>query len=360
MKILHLYKDYYPVIGGIENHIKNLAEAQAAAGHQVTVLVCAQGLNTTIETLNGVKVIKAGRFFTTASMPISISQSMVLMNLKPDIAHLHSPYPLGEVANWLLRRGGATIISFHSDVIRQKVLMRFYGPLFSRVLLHADRIIATSSNYIKTSSWLLPVREKCEVIPLGVDANRFNPLTDNRAKSSRLLFVGRLRYYKGLDILLKAMTRLPDVQLNVIGDGSMRKIWGALSEELGLAERVFFSGDVHDDELSEWYRSSDIFVLPSTSRAEAFGTALIEAMASGLPCITAELGTGTSWVVENNATGFVVPPANPEAMAEAISILLRDVSLRKKMGCAGRRRVEQFFSQEQMILKVENLYKRLL
>ncbi|HIQ02107.1 MAG TPA: glycosyl transferase family 1, partial [Anaerolineales bacterium] len=173
MEVLHIYKDYYPALGGIENHIKVLAEAQAGAGHRVTVLVCDPGPRTRVEELHGVRVVKAGRLTTAASMPLSISQPLGLARLRPDIAHVHSPYPLGEVANWLLGRARATIITHHSDVVRQRGWLRLYGPLLHRVLAAADRVIATSPRYIETSPWLRPVREKCVVVPLGVDHRRF-------------------------------------------------------------------------------------------------------------------------------------------------------------------------------------------
>lgn len=360
MEILHIYKDYYPVVGGIENHIKTLAEGQVANGHKVTVLVCSPYYKSSEEILNGVKIIKAGRLATIASMPLSIAQPLALTRLTPDIVHIQSPFPLGELANWFIRKGKTTVITYQSDVVRQKGLLKFYGPLLRRVLCNADRIIVTSHSYMEISPWLLPVRGKCDVIPLGIDISRFVLSRHNNTAAPMLLFVGRLRYYKGLDTLLRAMISLPDVQLSVVGDGPMKENWQMLAKELGLDERVNFVGNVEDRDLPDWYKRADIFVLPSNSRAEAFGLVLLEAMASGLPCITTELGTGTSWIVQNGKTGLVVLPSNPQALAEAITSLLQDPPRRKMMGQAGRARVEQYFSSRQMILKVEALYERLI
>jgi rhamnosyl/mannosyltransferase len=360
VNILHLYKDYYPVLGGIENHIKVLAEAQAAAGHQVIVLVCDPGRRTRIEERNGVKVIKAGRLATVASMPLSFTQAVILARLRPDVVHVHSPYPLGEVANWLIGRGKTTVITHHSDVVRQRRILRFYGPLLRRVLSAADRIIATSPRYIETSPWLQPIREKCVEVPLGVDVIRFGSSNQSNTGPLTLLFVGRLRYYKGLDALLRALTHVPEVHLTVVGDGPMRGSWEALSQELGLTRRVDFVGEVEDVELPGYYHGADLFVLPSNARAEAYGIVLLEAMASGLPCITTELGTGTSWIVQDNITGLIVPPADPLALAKAITTLLQDPARRQAMGQAGRERVVQHLSKEQMIRKVGALYEELL
>ena len=360
MNILHIYKDYFPILGGIENHIKVLAEAQAAAGHQVIVLVCDPGPRTRVETLNGVKIIKAGRLATAASMPLSLSQPITLARLRPDVAHVHSPYPLGEVANWLLGRAQATVITHHSDVVRQQGWLRLYGPLLRRVLHAAGRIIATSPRYIETSPWLRPVREKCIVVPLGVGHRRFAPAPAPFDGPPTLLFVGRLRYYKGLDTLLHAMANLPEVHLNVVGDGPMRAPWETLAEELGIASHVRFLGEVDDTNLPALYHQAHLFVLPANARAEAFGTVLLEALASALPCITTEVGTGTSWVVQDGITGLVVSPRVPQALAEAIRRLLDDHQRRAAMGRAARARVEAEFTLEQMVARVQAVYEGVL
>ena len=360
MNILHLYKDYYPVLGGIENHIKVLAEAQAAAGHRVTVLVCNPGRRTCLETLNGVEIIKAGRLTTVASIPLSLTQPLALARLKTDIVHVHSPYPLGELSNWLLSQARATVITHHSDVVRQKSWLRLYGPFLRRVLHAADRIFATSPRYIESSSWLQPVSHKCVVVPLGVNTNRFKPIQRPCKNSFTVLFVGRLRYYKGLDALLRALSQVPQARLTIVGKGSMEQEWQVLSNELGLTGRVAFVGEVDDADLPGYYQQADLFVLPANARAEAFGMVLLEAMASSLPCITTELGTGTSWIVQDGVTGLVVPTQNPTALAEAINKMITDESLRQQFARAGLARVEIEFSEQAMVNRVGQVYEELL
>lgn len=360
LRILHVYKDYFPVLGGIENHVRVLAEAQAAMGHQVIVSVCAIGRVTIIEDLAGVRVVKSGRLTTVASMPISASQPLAIARLRPDIIHMHSPFPLGELAASVFSHGAPLVITHHSDVVRQKGLLRLYGPLLRRVLRRADRVIATSQNYADTSPWLAPVRGKCSIVPLGVDHRRFTPGEGaTKGGECRLLFAGRLRYYKGLDGLLHSLVRLPGVALDVCGDGPMRAQWERLAQEVGVADRVRFLGEVDDAELPELYRRAGIFVLPANSRAEAFGTVLLEAMASGLPCVTTEVGTGTSWVVRDGVTGLVVPAGNPEALTAALTRLLADLDERARMGAAGRARVEAEFTEEVMVRRVAEVYETL-
>ncbi|MBE7473083.1 MAG: glycosyl transferase family 1 [Anaerolineae bacterium] len=360
MNILHLYKDYYPVLGGIENHIKILAEAQAAAGHEVTVLVCNPGFKTCHKTLNEVKIIKAGRLTTQASMPISLSQPLILARLHPDIVHIQSPYPLGEAANWLIGRARATVISYQSDIVKQKTLLRFYGPILRQVLRAADGIITNNPRYLESSPWLHPVRPKCRVIPIGINLNRFNPGPRTSSGPLKLLFVGRLRYYKGLDTLLHALTQLPQVHLTIVGIGPMQAQWQALSQELGLSSRVNFAGEIDETHLPDYYHQADVFVLPSNARSEAYGIVLLEAMAAGLPCVTTELGTGTSWIVQDEVTGFVVPPQNPGALAQAIAMLEANNTLRRRMGQAGQVRVQAEFSQEIMVSRIMQFYQELL
>jgi glycosyltransferase involved in cell wall biosynthesis len=360
MNILHLYKDYYPVLGGIENHIRTLAEGQVAAGHEVTVLVCNPGPRTEQQQLAGVKVVKAGRLTTAASMPLSIAQPWLLSRLRPDIVHVHSPYPLGEVANYWWGRGRYTVITHHSDVVRQRGWLRLYGPLLRRVLRRADAIIAATPPYLASSPWLQPVCKNCVVVPFGIDTHYFQPGSKEPRDVPQLLFVGRLRYYKGVDTLLNALVHVPKAQLTIVGEGPMGREWRLLSHRLGLSPRVHFAGSVAGNELRDLYRQADLFVFPSNARSEAFGIALLEAMASGLPCITTELGTGTSWVVQHGVTGFVVPPRDPGALAGAIRQALADPARLQQLAAASLERARTEFSQEKMVTAVMQLYEHLL
>lgn len=366
MHILHVYKDYYPVLGGMENHIKMLAEALVQQGHQVTVLATHPTSRTHIENIRDVHVIKAGRLATVASAPLSFSLPIWLWRQRPDVAHLHFPYPVGELSQLLCGRARRLVITYHSDVVRQKGLLQLYRPFLWKVLHRADRIIATSHNYITSSPYLSRVREKCRVIPLGVEVERFGHAEAGKVRDIReiygsplLLFVGKLRYYKGLQYLLRAMPDLP-AKLLVIGSGPMQNEWQSLSESLGLSARVFFLGEVSDQDLPAYYQACDIFVLPASERSEAFGTVQIEAMASGLPVVCTELGTGTSFVNVHGETGLVVPAKDPAALTAAISRLLLDEARRQQMGQQGRQRALSEFSQQIMVQRTIGLYEEVL
>jgi glycosyltransferase involved in cell wall biosynthesis len=358
LRILHVYKDYSPVVGGIENHIRVLAEAQAAAGHEVAVLVCDPGGLAGIERRAGVDVIRARRLATALSMPLSLHQPWLTARHRADIVHVHSPFPLGEITALAVRRRTRFVITYHSDVLRQRTALRLYAPLLRQVLRSADRIVATSPRYVESSPWLRPLADRCCVIPLGVDPDRFTP--GPGVGRAELLFVGRLRHYKGLDVLLRTLAGLPDVRLRVVGEGPMGTAWRSLAHELGVARRVQFEGEVADPDLPGVYRDAGILVLPSTSRAEAFGTVLLEAMASGLPCIATEVGTGTSWVVQHGVTGRIVPAGDVDALRGTVAELVADPGARAAMGAAGRRRVEQHFTEAAMNERILDLYGELL
>lgn len=369
LRVAHVYKDYHPVRGGIEHHVQVLAEAQAAAGHAVSVLVANPAGGRTITAReNGVEVIRAGRWVTWASTPLSPTLPVRLLRQGGDIAHLHFPHPPGEVALLVGRPARRSVLTVHCDIVRQRRLARLYRPLLARVLRRVDRVVVTSHLVRDSLPWLGPVLDRVRVVPLGVDTDRFRP--DQVASRGRLrqfwgvpedvpvlLFVGRLRHYKGGDVLLQALTRLAGVHLVVVGDGPLGEPWRRLADELGVAGQVTFAGSVPDADLPDWYGAADLFVLPSTSSAEAFGTVLLEAMASGLAVVSTEVGTATSWVNVDGLTGRVVPPADPAPLAAAVRQLLADPGRCRGMGLAGRARVETEFSRAAMVAGVQSVYE---
>ncbi len=358
MNILHVYKDYPPILGGIENHVKVLAEGQAGRGHAVTVLVTnPTGAATTRTVENDVAVIRAGRLATVASTPLTLALPWRLRRLRPDIVHLHFPYPIGEVSQWLLRRGQATVLSYHSDVVRQASILRFYRPLLERVLAFVDAIIIGSPP-MRDSAYLAEHQAKLRLIPYGIPLNRFQAqppkaeLARVRSQSvdaaalaaspaPLLLFVGRLRYYKGLDTLIRALPQIP-ARLLVVGAGPMAEPWQTLARAVGVADRIDWLGEVPDADLPALYHLADLFVLPASHPSEAFGLVQVEAMAAGLPVVCTELGTG-----------------DPGALTSAIAELLADSALRAKMGAAAQLRAGEF-DLDLMVDRVMALYGELV
>jgi rhamnosyl/mannosyltransferase len=375
MNILHIYKDYPPIVGGIENHLQLLADGQAWRGHTVTALVThPNARRTTYTTENGVRVVRARRLATVASTPLSASLAIQRWRERPDIVHLHFPYPVGEMSQWALGRGTPGVLTYHSDVVRQASILRFYKPLMMRALDAAEAIIIGSPP-MRQSAYLAGRQDKLHLIPYGIVLSRFSarPADSEMARvryrylGSRaaapdslplLLFVGRLRYYKGLDTLIAALPRIK-ARLIVAGSGPMQGAWQDLAGQLSVSDRVAWLGDVPDADLAALYHLADLFVLPASHPSEAFGLVQVEAMAAGLPVVCTELGTGTTYVNRDGETGLVVPPRDPLALADAVNKLLADAGLRIGMGEAARLRAREF-DVETMVDRTLALYAEVL
>ena len=282
-----------------------------------------------------------------------------------DLVHLHAPYPPAELAQLSLGRGKPFVITYHSDIVRQKLAGRIYAPLLRMVLQRAARIAVSSPAYVESSPFLRRVREKCRLIHFGIELARFRETAQVQADAQRLrrrfgerpllLFIGRLRHYKGVDTLIRAMRQV-DARLLIIGVGPMQEAWRELARAEGVSDKLTFLGECSERESLAARYAADLFALPSTNRAEALGIVQLEAMACGLPVLCTELGTGTSYVNQHEKTGLVVPPNDAQALAAAINRLLADPMLRAQMGAAGRMRVRNEFSSQSMIRNSISFY----
>ncbi|MDX1383030.1 MAG: glycosyltransferase, partial [Thermoanaerobaculia bacterium] len=340
-----------------------LAERQAERGLEVSVLVTGAGPTAT-RTERGVRVIRAHRSLTLASTPLSLDLVRSLPRLEADVRHLHLPYPLADVAEIGARRrgGGALVVTYHCDVVRQKVLGRLYRPLLRRLLARADRVLVSSERMLESAKALAAVRDRCVVVPYGidprglegVDAGEVAALRE-RYPGPRVLFVGRLRHYKGVAVLLRAVEQIEGTLL-IAGSGPMERAWRQAAAASPAQERIHFVGHLDDDALALHYHAADVFALPSDRRAEAFGLVLLEAMACGTPVVSTELGTGTSDVNRHGETGLVVPPGDAEALAGALRTLLGDDALRARLGATARRRVRAAFDPERMVAATIDAY----
>lgn len=376
MKILHVYKDYAPILGGIENHIRWQAEGMCARGHDVSVLVTNLTAHTTHEVVDGVPVTKCARHLNVSSAPVAAALPFYLRRLggDADIVHLHAPYPPGELSQLLAQAGRRTVITYHSDIIKQATMLRFYAPFLRQILKRADQILVSNPPYVQSSPFLRPIAAKnpakIKVVHFGIDLQRFTPTSAVTQRSAELraqfgpgpliLFVGRLRYYKGVDVLVRAMAQVNGARCLIVGNGPEEERIRALVTELGLADRVSLSGSLLDADLPAIYHAADLFVLPSIHRSESLGIVLLEAMATGLPLISTELGTGTSYVNRHGETGLVVSPGDIDALASAINRLLGNEDLRRQFGEAALRCARQDFSLTQMLDATEQVYQSLL
>jgi rhamnosyl/mannosyltransferase len=256
-------------------------------------------------------------------------------------------------------------VTYHSDIVRQARLAAWYGPFLRRFLRRADAIIATSDNYLQSSRILGGFRDKCTVIPLGIDLARFRLRPQQAAEIEAVrarygpgivLFIGRFRYYKGLHVLIRAMSRAEGTLL-LIGTGRLENDLRQLVRSTKLEDRVLFLGELSDREAEIHLHACDLLVLPSILRSEAFGIVLLEAMACAKPVVSTELGTGTSSANRHEETGLVVKPDDTESLAQAITHLLANPELREKYGKAGRQRVERHFSAQDMVDRILAVYE---
>ena len=366
MHVLHVYKAYPPVVGGIEHHRRLLAETQARRNLDVTVLVASATGRASVREENGVRVVRTRPWGTVASAPISPGLARWVRRIVPDVTHLHFPYPPGELAHRVFGRSRVTIVSYHSDIVRQRWLGKLYGPLMRRLLNRADRVLVGSPPYLRTSPHLRRMTKSCTVVPMGIDPRPFQTVDPkgseqirSREGSPLVLFVGRLRYYKGVDVLIKAAPGI-DARILLVGTGPMDREWRRLAAMSPAASRIRFLGHAPAEELPLYYAAADVVVLPSSYRSESFGLVLLEAMAAGRPVVSTELGTGTSFVNQHGETGMVVASGDADALAEAVNALLRDPERRRQMGLNGRRRVHEEFHFEQMVDRTIDVYREAL
>jgi len=367
--VLHIYKDYYPpVVGGIENHL-NLLCGALRDDYDVRVLVAnPAGRKTLRETIDGIEVVRAGQLGRPGGTPLSPSFPLWLKRLRSDILHFQLPHPTGVLAYLFARPRGRVVVTYQCDIVRQAGWLWLYGPFLRWFLRRADAILPTSPPLVQSSPYLRRVAEKCVPVPMGIPLERFRPRPEieSRAAAIRaahdrpiLLFVGQLRYYKGLHYLLQAM-RDVEADLIIVGDGTERPRLESLVEHLAIEEQVTFAGERTGDDLLAHYYAADIFCFPSHLRAEAFGLAQVEAMACGLPVVSCRVGTGVEWVNQDGVTGFVVPPGAPEKLSGAINRLLARPQLRREMGENARRRAQAEFGLKLMAERIKAVYRWVL
>lgn len=369
VKILHIAKAYYPNVGGIETSARQIAEGSVNYGHDVTVL-CFGDENENV-TVNGVKVIRIKPFFNVGSASISWKYYREYMRLSEDsdIIHFHVPNPMGELAFCRQKNIKArTLCTYHLDPFKPKAFVPLYTRLLNAFMKKVDVICPTSPYYIVSSKIIENFLEKCRTIPLGVDVKSFQEVSAEKIaeaekvvaslKHPRILFSGRFAYFKGIPNLLEAMTLLPDYSLIMVGDGKKRRETEEQIDRLNLRDRVVLAGMQTGEFYRAFFHTADVFAFPSTW-PESFGIVGIEALAAGLPIVTTEIWAGSSYYNEDGKTGFIVPPQDPQALADALREILTNKELRDKMSVNARIRADKF-AIERMPERYEEVYKFLM
>jgi rhamnosyl/mannosyltransferase len=281
-----------------------------------------------------------------------------------DVIHFHMPFPIGDLGCLLSGFKGEVVVWWHSDVVRQKMLMKLYRPIMEKFLARADVIIVATQGHIEGSDFLPKYRKKCVVIPFGVDSiiwekasEYMKERTPIKKKRVQMLFVGRLVYYKGCDVLLDAFRSVEGAELTLIGGGDLEEELKKKAKADGVLDRVHFLGSVDDEQLSQAFADCDVFVLPSVLKSEAFGLVQIEAMAYGKPVINTNLPSGVPYVSINGLTGLTVPPSDSKALSTAMQWMVDHEIERLEMGRKARERVEEYYRMEEMLKSVLNVYE---
>lgn len=367
MNVLHFYKTYYPdSFGGVEQVIFQIAEGLAPAGVNTTVLSTSQRGNSK-QSIGKHTSVTSGRDFQVLSTAFSMSSINKLRELAKDadIVHYHYPWPFMDLAHLLNGIDKPTVLTYHSDIVRQKIALQFYRPVQNCFLGKMDRIVAASPNYLASSTTLQKYKNKTCVIPIGLDENTY-PAPDSGVvdkwqsayPNSFFLFIGMLRYYKGLDILLRAAqgTNFP---ILILGDGPLKNDLKNQAHALGLSN-VHFLGALPDSDKVALLSLCKALVFPSNARSEAFGISLVEASMHAKPMICCEIGTGTTFINQDRVTGLVVPPDEPEMLRQAMNTLWHSKELRETYGGNARTRFEKVFTAQDMANRYLSLYQSLL
>ena len=372
VKILQLSKFYPPVRGGIETTTFELTEGINRFGLLADVL-CSNKSATSRRELapSGYQIVRAASAGSLLSM--SIAPALVAearrMVRNYDIVHVHMPDPMAALAIWIVRPDAHVVLHWHSDVIRQRLSRKLYEPLQHWLIQRADAIIATTSVYADASEVLRPWTHKVHVIPIGisdplphVNTERVGAIRARYPGKKIVLGLGRMTYYKGFEVLIRAANHLPDdVQILIGGAGSLYGKCLAQIDELGLQHKVKLLGLLSEDDLVDHYAAADVFCLPSTARSEAFGVAMLDAMAMSKPIVSTDIeGSGVPWINQHRVTGLSVPVGEARALAQALSELLADRALSAGYGQAGRKRYAEDFTADRMTRQVIDLYHELV
>lgn len=372
LRILCFGRFYDEIPGGMQKHIEHLF-ASLRAKVQYTHLVPSRDRHGARFSLHGFPVIRTPSLNIDGSLAISpqlVSTARHLHKEHPfDLIHLHFPDPMSHLASLALPANIPRIITWHADIIRQKILLKLYRPLLLQALDSAAAIIVPTPAHIRSSSELplLQDQNRFHIIPFGFSLDPFlvrHPKADEIIRQfpgQRIFALGRHVYYKGFDVLIKTLRQLPSsVQLLIGGAGPLTKTWQTLAKSESVAERVHFLGLISDEELPAYYHACDIFCLPAVSQAEAFGIVQVEAMAAGKPVVSTRLNNGVDFVNQHGISGLTVPPGDVEALAQALAKLLNDPTLHKKLGQQARERALSDFSLEAMGNKTLQLYQQTL
>lgn len=354
--VMHVYRTYFPdPQGGMQEAIRQMCLATKAAGVSNTVFTLSpKPYPAEIDRPEG-RVIRARSWAAPASCDLGGVDALAKFRslaTQSDVLHFLFPWPYADLMHTLAGTRTPAVLTYVSDVVRQRWLGKAYAPLMWRTLRSMRAIVANCPAYVQTSPILSDhsIRDKVRVIPLGIVEESY-PVDGDESVLPRLgleegepyfLFIGVLRYYKGLHTLIKAAQQVK-ARIIIAGSGPEGENLRALANQLG-ARNVIFAGQISDHEKVSLLKRCRALVLPSHLRSEAYGMVLVEASIFGRPLVSCEIGTGTSFVNAHEESGLVVPPEDAAALGNALNTLLKDSSCAEAFGRGARARYDRLFS----------------
>lgn len=388
MHIVHLGKYYFPAVGGMESLIRSQALAQAKSGHTVDVVAInhitrngvdvlgrTRGITNSTRDQDGpVTVHRVSRFGNIAKCDLTASLRSTLGRIaakKPDIWHLHTPNATMVLGlQSLLNTCQPLVVTHHSDIINQRFLRPAYQLVERRIYDRAALILSDSPNYIGGSRQLKRFINKVNVLPIGIDIADYGTVSEETKRWEKLysqqfgeplwLCVGRLAPYKGLEVAIAALEKVPGT-LGIIGTGPSEAKWRSLAEQLGVSARIRWIGRCSDAQLRAAYRVATALWFPSNARNEGFGIVQVEAMASGCPVINTDLpDSGVAWVSKHEQTGLTIPVGDSDALVAASLRILNEPGLRQRLARAAVEHATANFDQNQLNHQCLELYTSVL
>jgi glycosyltransferase involved in cell wall biosynthesis len=372
MKVLHIYRTYFPdPPGGLQEAIRQICLGTKAHGVDNTVFALSPNPDPKTISRDEANVVRARSWFAPASCDIGGLEALSIFRhevQQADVIHYLFPWPFADLLHQTVGVHKPSVLTYISDIVRQRSLNALYSPLMWRTLMSMRAIVSNAPNYASSSRVLSDPRLQNQLrqIPLGIDEASYPKQGDDSIfsrlgienKSPYFLFVGVLRYYKGLQYLIEAASKI-NAQIVVAGSGPMEQSLVNQTKLIG-ATNVIFAGQVSECEKIALIKHCKALVLPSHLRSEAYGMVLVEASMFGKPMISCEIGTGTSFVNQHQETGFVVQPESPNQLAQAMNKLLCDDALTERFGRTARQRYESLFSGAALGKAYADLYRHVI
>jgi len=370
IRVLQFGRYFPPHIGGTENVMFDLFEGLNKKGIATDVLCCNDYNQYEESNFGEAKVLRTKTFFKFGSIAFSPQQILVLRRIwkQYDIIHVHHPAPMATVALWLIKPSCKIVIYWHSDIVRQRLLLLFFKPLQNWLLKRSDSIVATTPNYIKASESLQKYPPKTSYIPIGISTlpitneEKLKNLQKQYHEKKIVFSLGRLVGYKGFKYLIDAAKYLDDTYVILIGGaGPLR---ASLEDQIlknNLQAKVKLLGRLSDEDLPIFFQLCDVYCMSSITKNEAFGLVLAEAMSFSKPIVATNIpGSGVPWLNENSVSGLNVEIKNPEAIALAIKEILENDERKKSLSNGALNRFSKYFKKEMMVDSYIALYKKIV